>query len=66
MPSLMISSHPLRIVNLIVTPVLSGAAMAAIGQWRRRRDLSLIGLDRFVYGYLFAMAMAIVRFKLGD
>ena len=66
MPALLISSHPLRIVNLVITPLLSGAAMAAIGHWRRRRDLTVIGLDRFMYGYLFALAMAIVRFKVGD
>jgi hypothetical protein len=36
--------------------------MSAIGIWRRRRGKELIRLDRFAYGYLFALAMGIIRF----
>ena len=40
--------------------------MAGIGAWRRRRDQELIRLDRFAYGYLFALAMAAIRFAFGS
>jgi len=52
----------LRIANVIVTPVLGGMVMAAIGVWRTRRDQEIIGLERFSCGYVFALAMAGVRF----
>jgi hypothetical protein len=65
-PSLFIASHSGRIANAIVTPFIAGGCMAAIGAWRRRRDQELILLDRFAYGYLFALVMALVRLRFGD
>ena len=64
-PNLFITSHAGRIANVIVTPVLSGLAMAALGAWRRRRDQQTILLDRFAYAFIFAMAMALVRLRFG-
>jgi hypothetical protein len=64
-PNLFITSHAGRIANLVVTPVLSGLAMAALGAWRRRRDQPTILLDRFAYACIFAMAMALVRLRFG-
>ena len=61
-PQLFIDTPRLRILNLLVTPVAAGAVMASIGAWRRKRDKELIRLDRFAYGFLFALAMALVRF----
>lgn len=61
-PVLFIKSEAVRIANLVLTPIASGAAMAALGAWRARRAQGLVGLDRFVYGFLFALAMALVRF----
>jgi len=64
-PSLFISSHTGRIANAILTPFITGGCMAAIGAWRRRREQELILLDRFAYGYLFALVMALVRLRFG-
>ena len=64
-PKLFIGSQVGRIANVIVTPILSGAAMAAFGAWRRRRDQPTILLDRFAYAFIFAMAMALVRLRFG-
>jgi hypothetical protein len=52
----------LRIANLAVAPLAAGAAMSMMGAWRRRRGEALIRLDRFGYGVLFALSMALVRF----
>ena len=49
-------------INLIFTPVLTGLAMSSIGRLRERQGKSVLRLDTFVYGFLFAFAMAIVRF----
>jgi len=61
-PASFIGPRHLRIANLVVTPLVSGALMALLGAWRRRRGQELIRLDRFAYGMVFALAMAIVRF----
>lgn len=52
----------LRVANLAVTPVLAGAAMAALGSWRKGKGEEPVLLDRFAYGFLFAFVMAAVRF----
>jgi hypothetical protein len=64
-PALFIASHSVQIVSLVFTPIIAGIAMAALGAWRRRRDQDIIRLDKFAFGYLFALAMAIVRFTFG-
>jgi hypothetical protein len=65
-PHLFITSHAAQIVGLALTPFLSGAAMVAIGAWRRSRDQEIIRLDKFAYGYLFALSMALVRYSFGQ
>lgn len=53
---------PWRVVNLIATPIAVGGAMAAMGAWRARRGEQVLRIDRFAYGYLFALTVALVRF----
>jgi len=64
-PNLFIASHLGRVANVVVTPLLAGTTMALLGAWRRRRDQQTVLLDRFAYAFIFAMAMALVRFKFG-
>jgi len=52
----------LRILNLIVTPLVCGFMMAKLGQIRERRGDKTLRIDTFFYGFLFALAMAVVRF----
>jgi len=65
-PQLMIASHTGRLASLVLTPIACGAAMAALGAWRRRHEQGLVGLDRFAYGFLFAAAMSGMRFAFGS
>lgn len=65
LPTLFVHSHGLQLMNVVVTPIAAGLAMMAIGAWRRRRDQELIRIDQFAYGYLFALAMALVRYSFG-
>ena len=51
-----------RVANLVLTPIAVGGCMVALGAWRARRGESLLRLDKFVYGYLFALSLALVRF----
>lgn len=64
-PTLFMESPTARILNLIITPIAAGLAMSALGAWRARRGQTLIRLDHFGYGFLFAFAMALVRFYFG-
>ena len=56
-------AEDLRVPNLAFTPVLAGLAMMALGAWRARRGEELVRIDRFLYGYCFALCIAIVRFR---
>ena len=53
------------LLNLLLTPVLAGLVMMLVGKWRRHRGDRLVPLDHFTYGYLFALAMAMVRAAWG-
>ena len=63
---LILSTHfviePWRILNLIVTPIAVGGVMSLMGCWRTRRGDDFWRIDRFVYGYLFALSFALIRF----
>jgi hypothetical protein len=61
-PALFISGHGAQIASLVITPILAGVAMNLVGAWRRQRGQDIVRLDRFAYGYLFALSMAVVRF----
>lgn len=65
-PALFIHSSTGRIVNVVVTPLAAGALMAAIGAWRTAKGQRTILLDRFAYGFLFALVMALVRLRFGN
>lgn len=51
-----------RKLNLLLTPLVAGAGMAAVGAWRVRRGQPRLRIDRFLYGFLFAASLAAVRF----
>lgn len=61
-PHLFMASQKTQLLNLVIAPVFAGAAMSALGAWRKNRGQDLIRLDRFAYGWLFAFSMALVRF----
>ena len=71
--SLLIFPHPLMRsasfhginlhgIGLLISPLLAGLVMSAIGSIRRRRGMPVIRLDSFAYGFIFAFGMALIRF----
>jgi hypothetical protein len=62
-PAHLVNSPGLRIANLIITPIAVGLLMGVMGAWRARRGEQLLRIDRFAYGYLFALCLALVRFS---
>ena len=60
-PKAFIRSSTLHGISLLITPVLAGFTMSAIGWIRVRRGNLLIRLESFSYGFIFAFAMALIR-----
>ena len=58
----LISHQWLRIANLVITPLIAGSILVALGRWRQRRNQPTRMIHRPVYGYLFAFAFVVTRF----
>jgi cytochrome bd-type quinol oxidase subunit 2 len=61
-PNGFITNPTVRVLNLVLAPLLAGGIMMLAGKWRRQRNQELVRLDRFGYAFLFALAMAVVRY----
>lgn len=55
-------AEELRLANLVFTPIVVGLLMAALGAWRAWHGQIILRIDRFSYGFLFALSLALVRF----
>jgi hypothetical protein len=62
LPSHLVKVFAWQLVNLAVTPILAGACVAAFARWKAGRGERVLRVDRFGYGYLFALSFALVRF----
>jgi len=54
----------LQVSNLLVTPIVVGLLMSAIGRYRVRKGIATIEMDKFLYGFSFAFSMALSRFLM--
>jgi hypothetical protein len=61
-PNSLIPSQ-LKLPNLIITPIIIGILMGLLGKWRLRKGQEIIRIDRFFYGFIFALSMAFIRYK---
>jgi hypothetical protein len=51
----------LRWANLMLTPIAVGLLMCGLGAWRAKQGQTVLRIDRFSYGFLFAFSLALVR-----
>jgi hypothetical protein len=58
----MAHSHNGRLATLLLAPLAAAASTVALGRWRARRGQDPVNIDRVAYAYLFALAMAAVRY----
>ena len=65
-PNAIVRSQTLPGISLVITPVLTGAAMVAIAWVLQWREKPVIRLGHFGIGYVVALGMALVRFYLTD
>jgi hypothetical protein len=61
-PHYLVTIKGLRVVNAALSPIAAGLGMAALGKWRAKRGQDVLRIDKFSYGYLFALAFGLVRF----
>jgi hypothetical protein len=61
-PHSFIRSSKLHGISLVITPLMAGLTMSGIGRIRRWQGKPVMRLDTFVYGFVFAFAMALIRF----
>ena len=60
-----VSGETWRWINLLLTPIAVGLCMSWMGAWRAKRAQTLFRIDRFSYGYLFALGFALLVVVLG-
>jgi hypothetical protein len=61
-PHYLVASKSLRVANAALSPIAAGLSMAIMGKWRARRGQAVLRIDKFAYGYVFALAFGLVRF----
>ena len=65
--SVLIVPHPLmhrsRVhgISLLISPVITGTVMWMVGSWLRKRGKRVVQIEGFWYGFVFALAMALMR-----
>lgn len=60
-PHHLVQQPALRVLNLLLTPFAVGATMGLMGQWRAKKSLRVLRMDRFAHGYLMALSLGLVR-----
>jgi len=55
-------SPVLQILNLAITPLVLGSIFEATGRWRSNHDKPRYSVDRFSYGFTFALTMRLIRY----
>jgi hypothetical protein len=61
-PASFVHNHVLKLANLFITPIVLGGCMMLVGKFRARKEMHIIRLDSFAYGFLFAFSMSLVRY----
>ena len=61
-PKSLVSNPAFREINLFLTPLAVAGVMMLVGRARDKRGQILVKLDRFGYAFVFAFAMASVRY----
>ena len=65
-PEPLISSGRFHGINILVSPALAGLGMAGLGWLMERSGHRRLRIESFVYGFIFALPMALVRFYFTD
>jgi hypothetical protein len=61
-PMHLFASPLLQILNLALAPILLGFIFEALGRWRITNEKPRYMVDRFSYGFTFALTMGLIRY----
>lgn len=61
-PEAIVRSETFHGINMLISPLLAGLGMAGFGWLLERRGKRRLRLDSFIFGFIFAFPMAIIRF----
>lgn len=61
-PMHLFASPLMQILNLAITPIVLGFLFEFLGNWRTNHEKSRYAVDRFSYGFTFALTMGLIRF----
>jgi hypothetical protein len=61
-PNLLIHSEILQILNIVLTPILVGILLSHWGKSRAMKEKRIGKIDKFYYGYTFALMITLSRF----
>jgi hypothetical protein len=48
-------------ISLLVSPLITGLIMSQVGAFLRRKDKTTVRIESFLYGFTFALGIAIIR-----
>lgn len=48
-------------ISLLISPLLTGFIMSQVGAFLRRKDKTTVRIESFLYGFTFALGIAIIR-----
>jgi len=60
-PMHLLNSPVLQILNLAITPIFLGFIFEALGRWKTNNK-TRYAVDRFSYGFTFALTMGLIRY----
>lgn len=63
-PNSFVKAANARLVSLFAVPIAAGMVMSLVGRARDKNGEEPIRLDNFFYGFLFALAMNLMRYYL--
>jgi len=61
-PMHLLKSPVLQTLNLAITPIVLGFIFEALGRWKTNHDKPRYAVDRFSYGFTFALTMGLIRY----
>lgn len=65
-PEAIARSEYFRGINVLVAPAIAGLGMAGLGWLMERSGRRRLRIDSFIYGFIFALPMSLVRFYFTD
>ena len=61
-PMHLLATPVMQNLNLAITPIVLGFVFEFLGRWRTKHEKPRYAVDRFSYGFTFALTMGLIRY----